>query len=93
MPDTVIKKVTISGKVQGVFYRLETQKAAQKAGVNGYVKNLADGSVEAVFQGPAEAVDRMVAWCRQGPPAARVDQVIEGTPPAQTGFNGFEIRY
>jgi len=93
MPDTVIKKVTISGKVQGVFYRMETQKAAQKAKVNGYVKNLADGSVEAVFQGSAETVDRMVAWCRQGPPAARVDQVIEGTPPAQTGFNGFEIRY
>jgi len=93
MTDTVIKKVTISGKVQGVFYRLETQKAAQKANVNGYVKNLANGSVEAVFQGPAQAVDRMVAWCRQGPPAARVDQIIEGTPPAQTGFNGFEIRY
>ena len=93
MPDTVITKVRITGKVQGVFYRLETQKAAQKANVNGYVKNLADGSVEAVFQGPAEAVDRMVAWCRQGPPAARVDQVIEDPLPAQTGFNGFEIRY
>ena len=93
MPDTIIKKVIITGKVQGVFYRLETQKAAQKAPVNGYVKNLENGSVEAVFQGPAEAVNRMVAWCRQGPPAARVDQVIEGTPPAQTGFTGFEIRY
>ena len=93
MPDTVIKKVTISGKVQGVFYRLETQKAAQKAKVNGYVKNLANGSVEAVFQGPAQAVDQMVAWCRQGPPAARVDQVIEGSPSEQTGFNGFEVRY
>jgi acylphosphatase len=61
--------------------------------VNGYVKNLADGSVEAVFQGPVEAVDRMVAWCRQGPPAARVDRVIEDTPPSQTDFKGFEIRY
>jgi acylphosphatase len=49
--------------------------------------------VEAVFQGPAEAVDRMVAWCRQGPPAARVDQVIQDPLPAQTGLNGFEIRY
>lgn len=93
MTDTVIKKVTISGKVQGVFYRLETQKAAQKANVTGYVKNLADGSVEAVFKGPAEAVDKMVAWCRQGPPAARVDQVTEGAPPAQTDFDKFEIRY
>jgi DNA polymerase-4 len=93
MPDAVITKVRITGKVQGVFYRLETQKAAQKANVNGYVKNLADGSVEAVFQGPAEAVGRMMAWCRQGPPAARVDQVIEDTPPAKTGFKGFEIRY
>ncbi len=93
MPDTVIKKVVISGKVQGVYYRLETQKAAQKAKVNGYVKNLANGSVEAVFSGPAGAVEQMVAWWRQGPPASRVDQVTEHTPPAQTDYNGFEIRY
>ncbi len=68
MSDTVTKKVTISGKVQGVYYRLETQKAAQTAKVTGYVKNLANGSVEAVFQGTAEAVARMVDWCRHGPP-------------------------
>lgn len=93
MSDTVTKKVTISGKVQGVYYRLETQKAAQTAKVTGYVKNLANGSVEAVFQGTAEAVARMVDWCRHGPPAARVIQVIEGPPPAQIDFIGFEIRY
>ena len=87
------KKVIISGKVQGVFYRLETQKAARQAGVAGYVKNLADGSVEAVFQGPPEAVDQMVAWCHQGPPAARVDQVIDDVAPSQTDFKDFEVRY
>jgi len=87
------KKVIISGKVQGVFYRLETQKAALQAGVAGYVKNLANGSVEAVFQGPSEAVDQMVAWCHQGPPAARVDQVIDEVAPSQTDFKDFEVRY
>lgn len=93
MAGTVTKKVIVSGKVQGVFYRLETRKAALQAGVDGYVKNLADGSVEAVFQGPASAVDQMVAWCHQGPTAARVDQVTEDTPPSQTDFAGFDIRY
>ncbi len=93
MTRTSAKKLIISGKVQGVYFRLETQKAALQAGVDGYVKNLPDGSVEAVLQGPSQAVDQMVAWCRQGPPAARVDQVIEGTLPAPTDFNGFEIRY
>lgn len=93
MADTVKKKVIISGRVQGVYYRLETRKAALQAGVDGYVKNLADGSVEAVFQGPASAVDQMVAWCHQGPPAARVDQVTEDAPPPQTDFAGFDIRY
>jgi DNA polymerase-4 len=87
------KKVIISGKVQGVYYRLETQKAARQAGVAGYVKNLANGSVEAVFQGNQEAVDQMVAWCHQGPPAARVDQVVVDTPPSDTEFTGFEVRY
>ncbi|MEX1300910.1 MAG: DNA polymerase IV [Desulfotignum sp.] len=87
------KKVIISGKVQGVYYRLETQKAARQAGVAGYVKNLANGSVEAVFQGNQEAVDQMVAWCHQGPPAARVDQVVVDTPPSDTAFTGFEVRY
>jgi DNA polymerase-4 len=87
------KKVIISGMVQGVYYRLETQKAARQAGVDGYVKNLADGSVEAVFQGNREAVDQMVAWCHRGPSAARVDQVVVDTPPSQTDFTGFEVRY
>ncbi len=93
MTGTVIKKVIVSGKVQGVCYRLETRKAALQAGVDGYVKNLADGSVEAVFQGTPHAVDEMVAWCHQGPPGARVDQVTVKASESQTHFEGFEIRY
>jgi acylphosphatase len=93
MTRTSAKKLIISGKVQGVYFRLETRKAALQAGVDGYVKNRADGSVEAVFQGPTQAVDQMVAWCHQGPPAARVDQVTVETLALQPDTNGFDIRY
>lgn len=93
MSQTICKKVVVSGKVQGVFFRLETWKAAQKAGVAGYVKNLADGSVEAVFQGTPLRVDQMVAWCRNGPPAARVDRVSHEILSALPGGTGFEIKY
>jgi DNA polymerase IV len=74
--ETTCKKLLIYGRVQGVFFRLETQKAARKAGVTGYVRNMPDGSVEAVVQGPPEKVDQMIQWCGQGPPGARVDRVV-----------------
>lgn len=93
MTRTSAKKLIISGKVQGVYFRLETRKAALQAGVEGYVKNLADGSVEAVFQGNPRAVDQMVAWCHQGPSAARVDQVTVETLTLQPDTKGFDIRY
>jgi DNA polymerase IV len=93
MDQTICKKVVVSGKVQGVFFRAETRKAAQKAGVDGYVKNLANGSVEAVFQGTPRQVDQMVAWCRKGPPAARVDRVSQEPVSGLPGGTGFEIRY
>ena len=64
--------VVIKGTVQGVFYRKWTVSTAQKLGLNGWVRNLRDGSVEAVFSGPASAVDTMVQQCHSGPSAARV---------------------
>src|SRR6202022_3038739 len=63
--------VFVSGKVQGVFYRDSTREEAQKRGVRGWVRNLRDGRVEAVFEGAPEAVDAMVAWCRVGSSLSR----------------------
>lgn len=68
-------RVTIRGRVQGVGFRAHCQREAQLAGVRGWVRNQWDGSVEALFQGPADAVDRMVAWCHDGPRMADVESV------------------
>jgi acylphosphatase len=68
-------RVIVSGVVQGVFYRSSCAAEAQRAGVGGFVRNLADGSVEAAFEGPPRDVDGMVRWCRSGPRGARVDRV------------------
>jgi acylphosphatase len=68
-------RLLVRGRVQGVAYRAYTLDEARSAGVSGWVRNLPDGRVEAVFQGPAALVDRMVRWCHQGPPAARVSGV------------------
>jgi acylphosphatase len=70
-----IVRVTISGRVQGVGYRAWTHTAAQKRGVTGWVRNLADGRVEAVFQGPSDAVALLCEDCRRGPASAHVTNV------------------
>jgi acylphosphatase len=62
----------ISGRVQGVFFRMETRRAALHFGVNGWVRNRSDGTVEAVFEGDSEKVDQVVDWCKKGPPMASV---------------------
>jgi acylphosphatase len=67
--------VWISGRVQGVGFRYATQSQANRLGVGGWVRNLGDGRVEAVFEGPAAAVAQAVAWCRTGPPGAWVAEV------------------
>ncbi len=80
--------VYVSGNVQGVYYRANTRDTAREKGVDGWVKNLADGRVEAVFEGPDEAVGEMVEWCHTGSPAADVDDVdVEyGDPEGEEGF-------
>lgn len=71
----VAREVVVHGHVQGVFFRDSCRREAERAGVTGWVRNEPDGTVAARFEGPAPAVERLVAWCRQGPPRARVDRV------------------
>ncbi|MFA5860303.1 MAG: acylphosphatase [Candidatus Thermoplasmatota archaeon] len=84
--------VFVSGKVQGVFYRDSTRSEAQKRGVRGWVRNLRDGRVEAVFEGATEDVEAMVAWCRIGPALSRPTFVDRKSGEAEEGFTVFEIR-
>ncbi|HEY8377003.1 MAG TPA: acylphosphatase [Nannocystis sp.] len=67
--------VRVEGRVQGVYYRASTQAQAQALGLRGWVRNLPDGRVELRAQGPRARVEQLIAWCRQGPPAARVTDV------------------
>lgn len=83
--------VFVSGRVQGVFFRDSTQKRALELGLAGWVRNLGDGRVEAVFEGPREAVETMARWCHRGPPTARVEDV-EASAGDDEGLTGFEIR-
>ncbi len=83
----------ISGRVQGVFYRLETQRAARSHAVIGWVKNRVDGTVEAVFEGAQGPVEAVLEWCRQGPPHAAVTGVAVDWEPYTGKYNSFEIRY
>ncbi|WP_435194514.1 acylphosphatase [Natronomonas sp. EA1] len=83
--------VFVSGKVQGVYYRANTRDTAHERGVDGWVRNLADGRVEAVFEGEKEAVEAMVEWCHEGSPRAEVESVeVEYGEPE--GLSGFEVR-
>ena len=83
--------VHISGTVQGVFYRANTREQARDRGLDGWVQNLEDGRVEAVFEGPESDVESMIEWCHEGSPAATVTDVeIDFEAPA--GLDGFEIR-
>lgn len=85
------RRVAVRGHVQGVFFRETTRRRALTAGVAGWVRNVSDGSVEAVFEGEREAVDRLVAFAREGPRGARVEwvDVVSEEP---EGLSGFEIR-
>ena len=88
---TVTKQITLKGRVQGVGFRYATCEEAARRGLAGYVKNLPDGSVEAVFQGPEADVRALLEWAKQGPVGARVD-ASEESDGAGT-YRDFEIRY
>lgn len=85
--------VYVSGRVQGVFFRDYTRRMANKYGVTGWVKNLPDGRVEAVFEGEEEDVKKMIDWCHKGSPASRVDSVEVSFEPYTGEFANFRIRW
>jgi acylphosphatase len=84
-------RVLISGRVQGVFFRDTCRRMAERHGVSGWVRNLPDGSVEAVFEGSTGEVSRLVEWSHHGPRSAVVENVrVQAEPPE--GISGFQIR-
>jgi acylphosphatase len=85
--------VWIRGFVQGVCFRAFARDAAVREGVTGWVRNLRDGRVEAVFEGDTDQVARMVAWCREGSPLGSVDEVVVREEPFEGSFDRFEITY
>lgn len=80
--------MVVHGRVQGVFFRDATQRLAERHGVAGSVRNTTDGTVEAVFEGPPDAVNGLVAFCKEGPRGAAVDRVeiYEESPEGLRGF-------
>ncbi len=85
--------VIISGRVQGVFFRMETRRTAQEFGVYGWVRNRPDGTVEAVFEGAADKVNLVIAWCSQGPSMAVVTDVKTDEIDYSGEFSDFSIRH
>ncbi|MEV0899683.1 acylphosphatase [Actinoplanes sp. NPDC049802] len=85
------RRVLVEGRVQGVSFRDSCRRLACRHAVRGWVRNLPDGRVEAVFEGDAAGVERLVTWVRTGPPGARVDDVDVRDEPVE-GFDGFTIR-
>jgi acylphosphatase len=85
--------VIIHGRVQGVFFRFETQKAARQYGATGWVRNLPDGNVEAVMEGAREAVEALLSWCGHGPRLARVDKVDIIRESYTGDYESFEVTY
>ncbi len=93
MSNNVRAHAIITGKVQGVWFRVETQQAARSHGVNGWVRNRMDGSVEAVFEGDEVDVQATLTWCHQGPPHARVSQVEVAWQDYTGEYADFDVTY
>jgi acylphosphatase len=88
---TVRKRVVVSGRVQGVFFRETCRKRAESEGVGGWVANRDSGDVEACFEGAPQAVEHMIEWCHEGPDGARVESVaVDDEPPR--GTTDFTVR-
>lgn len=86
-------KVIIKGIVQGVNFRYYTQREAKKNNLTGWVRNLPDGSVAALFEGEEENVETMIQWCRNGPPSAQVTELIAQREEFRDEFQSFSILF
>jgi acylphosphatase len=89
--EKIRRRLIVHGDVQGVFYRDSTRHAARNEGVSGWAANRSDGSVEVVLEGPADAVESVVGYCRRGPSSADVESVDEHKETPE-GLTGFKIR-
>jgi acylphosphatase len=89
--EVVRRRVVIRGRVQGVFFRDSTRERAVALSLGGWVRNCSDGSVEAVLEGPANAVEQMLPFLQDGPPRASVREVDVRVEPPE-GLRGFEVR-
>jgi acylphosphatase len=89
--EVVRRHLWVRGRVQGVWYRGSCAERALALGVSGWARNLPDGRVEIVAEGDPEAVDKLVEWCRHGPPAARVT-AVEVRVEEPEGLGGFNVR-
>ena len=85
--------VIIEGVVQGVFFRASTREEAMRLGVGGWVRNLPDGTVQALFEGETKKVEEIIGWCHRGPAGASVNNVDIRWEPYQGEFKHFDIRY
>jgi acylphosphatase len=92
MSDDVRVHLRVDGRVQGVFFRANTRKQARKRGLGGWVKNLDDGSVEVVIEGPEDDVREVVNWTREGPPRANVEDIEVDWEDFEGAFEDFEVR-
>jgi acylphosphatase len=86
-------KVIVKGIVQGVNFRYYSQRQAAKFNITGWVKNLPDGSVAAVFEGDEQDVEAMVQWCRRGPPSAHVTELIAQPEEYRGEFSSFSVKF
>jgi acylphosphatase len=88
----VTRQIRVSGRVQGVGYRASLRQVARKLGVNGWVRNRTDGTVEALLQGSQEAVDALTAWAREGPRGSQVADLVDSTAEHEPMHSSFELR-
>ena len=86
-------RMIIQGIVQGVFFRANAKKAAEMLGLKGYARNMADGSVQIVAEGPEQKIKELIEFCKKGPRAARVDKVDVHIEEASNEFDNFKVRH
>ena len=93
MEEKIRAHIIVSGRVQGVYFREQTRKGAKKLDISGWVKNLEDGRVEAIFEGEKGKVEKMIDWVRQGPAFANVKDIELEWQEHKGEFKNFKVRY